>query len=538
MSMLQDRNEIAVGETIPEGLRYEAGQKASVITNRSTVRFYPTSGMNVDSKTNKVTIFRLSSSSFLDPRTATLHFRLSVPDWRIVPEDLLQSLIQSITLSIGGVEVSHVDNYGEAYKMMSYAACPKQVYDNNWHANSGAYKYRSCKRLNMYYGADHDGTDLLRDDSMNVPIVGQTIDDTSYPMFKGENEYFTTWGDGKKGKWCTLPLAELLFFFRTSQLVPTPFLGSIDVTINWAAFEKACLVSTGYERNAAGVVTATTDAGGGLGTSVSVENSKYNLDDLTISVDTCDLDKTYVSLLSGLVSSSAQGIVMPYSDIATSTRAFSNANTNSIYISKGLSYLNKLFFGLRSQKHVNNQFVDKSQFKFADAFRGGSYQLEIGSKLFPETRVTDSATAYLELTKAVDSIQNYDQGGVIDNESYHGVVTGALTAAPYAPPETVGAAHMHSMRETKQAFIMGQNLERAMGSSGVRSGMSLKLSGYSIHLQLQLRTAGSSTFALGSDDQKRYEPNQHLWDKQMNLLCVMVHDKALVLRQDAVTVSE
>jgi len=64
------------------------------------------------------------------------------------------------------------------------------------------------------------------------------------------------------------------------------------------------------------------------------------------------------------------------------------------------------------------------------------------------------------------------------------------------------------------------------------------LSGYSIHLQLQLRTAGSSTFALGSDDQKRYEPNQHLWDKQMNLLCVMVHDKALVLRQDAVTVSE
>ena len=59
MSMLQDRNEIAVGETIPLGLRYEAGQKASVITNRSTVRFYPTSGMNVDSKTNKVTIFRL-----------------------------------------------------------------------------------------------------------------------------------------------------------------------------------------------------------------------------------------------------------------------------------------------------------------------------------------------------------------------------------------------------------------------------------------------------------------------------------------------
>lgn len=530
MSMLQDRNEIAVGETIPEGLRYEAGQKSSVVTGRSTVRFYPTSGMQIDSKTNKVTIFRLSSSSFLDPRTATLHFRLSVPDWRIMPEDLLQSLIQSITLQVGGVEVSHIDNFGEAYKMMAYAACPKHVYDHGWNANSGSYKYRQGKRLNMYYGADHDGTSIFDVDTTTGAIVGQTMDHTSHPMFEHENEYYTTWGDGKKGKWCTLPLAELLGFFKISQLIPTPFLGSLDITINWAAFEKACLVTTGYVRNATtGLVTVNGAA------AVTAENSKYDIEDLTISCDMVDLDRTYVSLLSGLVSSSPQGIVMPYEDVNTSTRSFTNGGSNSIYISKGVSYLNKLFWGLRCQAHVNNPYVDKSQFKFADAFRGGSYQIEIGSKLYPENRVQDTATAFLELTKAVDSIQNYDQGGLINNENYHGVVNGALTSAPYAPAAAVTAAQRHGFREQPQAFICAANLEKALGSSGVRSGLSLKLSGYSIHLQLALRTQSTIVDAA---EKARKDVNHALYDQQMNLLTVMQHSKALVLRADAVSVSE
>jgi hypothetical protein len=94
---------------------------------------------------------------------------------------------------------------------------------------------------------------------------------------------------------------------------------------------------------------------------------------------------------------------------------------------------------------------------------------------------------------------------------------------------------LHCYRETPQCFIMGQNLERAMGQ-GSLSGLSLKLSGYSVHLQMSLRTAGAYTLA--SDDQKFREPNVSLWGKQMNLLVVMLHDKSVVLRNDAITVSE
>ena len=74
----------------------------------------------------------------------------------------------------------------------------------------------------------------------------------------------------------------------------------------------------------------------------------------------------------------------------------------------------------------------------------------------------DTATAFVELTKAVHSIGHYDQGGVINDEHYHGVVNGALTGAPYVPP-VVPVLHINNFRETPQCFIMGQNLERAMG---------------------------------------------------------------------------
>jgi len=523
--MLADRNDQSVGEIIPESLRYEGASKSSVITQRSTVKFYPTSGMNIKSSENKVSILRLSSSDFIDPRTATLDFRLSVPDTQIVPEDLLQSLIQSVTLSIGGVEVSHVDNYGEAYKMLAYSSCPKHVYDHGWHANMGAYKYRQCKRMTMYQPTN-DATTLCKPDDLTSAVLGQVYDHTSIPIYANENQYATDWGNGKRGKHCSIPLAELLGFFKLKTLIAMPFLGSVDITIHWAEFSKAMLVKGVYARGSGGGVTANANA-------LNAANQYYKLDEITINCDTCSLDRTFVSLLSGLVSSSPAGITMPFEDMATSMRAFENTGANSIYISKGVSYLKKLFWGLRCQKHVNSMLVDKSQFKFADAFRGGSYQLEIGSRLFPENRVQDTATAFVELTKAVDSIGHYDQGGVIGDENYHGVINGSLTAPPYVPAATP-VLHINNFRETPQCFIMGQNLERAMGQ-GSLSGLSLKLSGYSCHLQMSLRTAG---YQAGTADQLRKEPNQPLWGEQMNLLVVMLHDKSVVLRNDAITVSE
>ena len=148
----------------------------------------------------------------------------------------------------------------------------------------------------------------------------------------------------------------------------------------------------------------------------------------------------------------------------------------------------------------------------------------------------DSATAFLELTKATDSIGHYDQGGVIDNENYHGIINGNLTHAPYVPNIDTDAAKLQCYRETPQAFICGQNLEKAMGA-GVLSGLSLKLSGYSIHLQLALRNSSQSQLTSAAEKLLK-EPNLPLWDQQMNLLTVMLYDKSVVLRNDAITVSE
>jgi hypothetical protein len=155
MSMLEDKNHGALSEVVPMALRYEAGRKSSVITQRSTVKYYPTTGTSVRSDQSRTTIFRLSASDFLDPRTACLQFRLSVGDARIRVEDLYTSLIQSITCVIGGVETSHVDNFGEAFKIVSYASCPEHIYKHQWNTTMGAYKYVP---RNRFVARQHAGT--------------------------------------------------------------------------------------------------------------------------------------------------------------------------------------------------------------------------------------------------------------------------------------------------------------------------------------------------------------------------------------------
>ena len=86
-------------------------------------------------------------------------------------------------------------------------------------------------------------------------------------------------------------------------------------------------------------------------------------------------------------------------------------------------------------------------------------------------------------------------------------------------------------RRGVEATAKGFVIEKAMGS-GTLSGQNLKLAGYSIHMMLDLKTSS----ALSPAD-AQLEPNVALWDKQMNLLTVLVHDKAIILRQDAITVS-
>jgi hypothetical protein len=533
--MLEDKNSTAISEVVPEALRYSAGAKSSVISQRTTVKYYPTTGTQVQSDKNRTTIFRLSASDFLDPRTTVLQFKLHVNDPQIRFEDLYTTLIQSLTCQIGGVETSHQDNFGEAFKMMAYSSCPEHIYKTQWNANMGAWKY--CPRPRYAAYNDAGPVDLSGGNGGTAVQIGYVCDSNSYPMSELEHKEFVQWDNVNRGVTVSIPLAELFGEFRLKTFVPLLMLGSIDVTVQWAEFNKACIVGAAYNMGPNGEVTANT-------TAVAPADQVYYIDDLCIHTDLVTLDPTYTKLLQGLVSSSSQGLVMPYESYSVMTRSFINSGTNSIYLNKGLSYLKRIFWGLRCQSHVNSQYTDKSQFRFADAHR--AHQVEVGGRLFPENRVTDLATAYVELQKACDQQGSIDAGGLLDYKTFCGRSLYAPignTRMPYCPQENETAIVEGVHRQIPQAFITGQNFERALGSGGLLSGYNLKVSGYAVMLNLEMATTpltGAPSVPGGPvrtfDDLR--EPNGELYNKYIQLLVALHHDKSLVLRADAVSVSE
>ena len=543
MSVTQDKNDNhGLSEVVPMALRYEAGRKSSVITQRSTIKYYPTTGTQIKSTDAKTSIFRLSASDFLDPRTTCLQFRLSVGSAQIRMEDLYTSLIQSITCVIGGVETSHVDNFGEAFKMVSYATCPESVYKHQWNATMGAWKYVPRARFSARQNQASHALDLAGDGQTGVQL-GWVMDDNSYPMLDRENHLYTDWNaTGKRGVTVSIPLAEILGEFRMKQFLPLLFLGSIDITIQWANIDKACIFGQQFTVDADKDITV-------ANTAIAAEDQYYQIDDLCVHTDLVTLDPTYTKLLQGLVSSSPQGLVMPYESYTTFNRSFRNSGgMDSIYLSKGVSYLKRMLWAIRPMQHVANRYVDKSNFKFADAHI--AHQTEVGGRLFPENRVTDLATCYVELQKACDQQGSVDAGGIINEANYTGRYPGGATYQSFYIPEDSPAAPVtQPHRELPQCFIMGQNFERALGSGGLLSGLNLKVSGYSILLNLELKQSaktgtafeGNGTRSVAGDAGKfdpYREPNAYFYNQQLQLLAVMHMDKSLVLRADAVSVSE
>ena len=202
---------------------------------------------------------------------------------------------------------------------------------------------------------------------------------------------------------------------------------------------------------------------------------------------------------------------------------------------------------MRAQNHVTSQFTDKSQFRFADAHR--AHQVEVGGRLFPENRVTDLATCYVELQKACDQQGSIDAGGLLDYKTFCGrslYPPVKEARRPYCPRENETGINAYVHRQIPQAFINGQNFERALGSGGLLSGMNLKVAGYSVMLNLEMATTpltgAASTNAPPDAPDRAFdelrEPNGELYNKYIQLLVALHHDKSLVLRADAVSVSE
>ena len=127
------------------------------------------------------------------------------------------------------VETSHVDNFGDAYRMVAYATCPKDVYQTQWATTMGAWKYVPKKGLPVFQddisglvGFAAQATAPARTTNTLAGLstqVGSLYAGNSWPLTQAENVHRTNFrGDGKRGVTVSIPLSELLGEFNTGQL--------------------------------------------------------------------------------------------------------------------------------------------------------------------------------------------------------------------------------------------------------------------------------------------------------------------------------
>jgi len=128
------------------------------------------------------------------------------------------------------VETSHVDNFGDAYRMVAYATCPRDVYETQWATTMGAWKFVPKKGLPIF---QHEASGDLRGIAAQAAPparttggytgtstqVGSVFAGSSWPLTAAENVHATDFrGDGKTGVTVSIPLSELLGEFNTGQL--------------------------------------------------------------------------------------------------------------------------------------------------------------------------------------------------------------------------------------------------------------------------------------------------------------------------------
>jgi len=599
-----------LSEIIPESLKIAGADRASVVLARSTATYYPTGSQTIRSDQNRTTTIRLASSEFIDPATAYLNFRALVHNPKTRHDDFINSLIDRVVVRVGGVEVENITDYGSMYRLLAMPSMPHQHYQHTASLQQGAWRYvqREGQRLTVSSARVlQDGTTATYLDDLGVVCVAYTAGGTSgmepniylgSAITNGWGYSFTynaLWGQGNssatdsaavgdakfshggstigRGSHFQIPLSELSGLMSTNKYLCLPLLGSVDLEITWAPYNKCMVEShvTVADRN--GIHEDITNAAyvtayGAAAAAVTNALRVYEVRDITVTVDTVAMDPTYSMFFQQLASQSQTGITIPFTSHVCQTKNFTPGGTQTLTYNKGVSFLKSVILGLRPSVLVNNPLRLKSDFYGADVFR--SLQFELGGKSYPQNALTNTTATYQELMKAFNTHNNIHSGGLLSRDVYNGykgsnnniltIDTAVMDFGTGAsiPPSTTVMDRLVPLTP-KQQFIMGMNYERVLGQPNVLSGVSMKTSGYNLLVNLGLQTkseveaellafhnvgapaAGDSAQVILEKKEKasEFKPSWRYFSAyDVECLAVMVIDKAITLRMDTVSVAD
>jgi hypothetical protein len=370
-SLLSFLSPMKIEEKLPANVMPKSVSSGSVVQFRNRVRYLPTSGTSYAVPTgSKIIQFRITGNDSLDLSTAALHFKFdnnSTTTTAVVQEGIY-SLIQRVRVSMNSVIVEDCDNAHLVANSKVLQTFPREQYE----CGDGQYLglYKKSRTLAATAPATLAGNVLAVSGYYNSAQVETT------------------------GSSFVIPLSLIASSMAMKQFLPLRNVGNLELTF-FLEDPAACLYASG-----------------------GVTGGAYQLDDLSIEVDSVQLAAPVVSMMDRLASdvSESGGIVIPVSTTTTQSINYSGSGQKSISISRGTTALTQLTLLKRLQSQVGtsaNQSLSSFQ-----CFGQTRSQIRLGSRLYPVTATDSLARAFTETRHAYGGFNNQDAHCLVSRKDY------------------------------------------------------------------------------------------------------------------------
>jgi hypothetical protein len=381
-SLLSFLSPAKIEEKLPDKVLPSAIKAGSVVTYRSRSRYLPTSGTSYQVPTGSKQIqFRITGNDYLDMSTAVLHLRVAItnparPTGALIQEGIY-SIIQRVRASLNSVIVQDTDNSHVCANVKVLNTMPRQVYDSALGQYMGLYKKSRDPVVATTYGAA-------------ASAIASTI--------SGYYDKTETNDSSTNGSSFYIPLSLICSSIGNLEtFLPLRNVGNFELTL-FLEDPSVCFFNP--------------FAG-------SMTNATYTVSDLSLEVDSVQLNGSIVQLYDRLSADTSEtgGVVMPVSvDVVQNVNYSGSDGQKSVSISRGTTALTQISIVKRDQAQVGtstNQSLSSYQ-----NFTQSRAQFRLGSRLYPTTTSDSQARMLTETAHAFGNLNNLYAGGLVNRQFY------------------------------------------------------------------------------------------------------------------------
>jgi hypothetical protein len=504
---------------------------SSAIVERQTSRFYST-GSSVYGGNNKQINIKMSSTSYIDPKTMTFNFLLKCGK-NVVPEsDLGLAIINQATLYVNGAKVSQVDDCSGFLRNLFYINNDSSVVTGPIGTAGGHYRFKTARSTyvnnndttiapvnisatttykNFDQGpaqqpnGDGSGSTIFQNPSaittscghINIPEAALWTRQT-FLSDGTNNRLLSGYGASKDGRFYSIRCMDIFpGFFGNDQYLPLRNMGNIEIIL--------CLVPN-FGQAFLTVPNFTTPANSNaIAHDALVDNNQlasnvqfYELIAPYISVDVVKVNQTLEAMLDQQCAG-PEGFGMVFSAWAVSLLSAQYSTNIQLTSSRTFSHVRDSLIFARDTRSLASPFLNSADTYLGTKHR--SHRITVGGSSFPLVECDSLSGSLLEVQKMTADLGRTDGGNIIDLNTYAGANPySQLAGRGYYPNlalNTINGNDNDAKACLLQSaslwasplsnFCIAQSFEKYISKSKILSGINTKLSSANITLALSLQ---------------------------------------------------